>query len=182
MIMSLFPVRGNFLDDKLIESVACKYSLKESDLFKRALFKFHYMRECPVLNSWSSVIFNFGKTQEEGKFAGNFIGSSETIREAIYINDKFKWWLIGFTEGDDDPFITDKNGDLEFKITLSSNDAQILFFIKKELKFGSVSIQDKINKTHHYKVKDKKNILKLIRIFNGNLLTKHKVNQFKLSF
>jgi hypothetical protein len=55
-----------------------------------------------------------------------------------------------------------------------------LFYIKKELGFGSVSVQDKINKTHHYRVRDKKNILKLIEIFNGNILTKHKNNQFKL--
>jgi len=59
-------------------------------------------------------------------------------------------------------------------------DAQILFYVKIQLGFGSVSVQDKINKTHHFRVRDKKNILKLIQIFNGNILTKYKLNQFDL--
>lgn len=149
--------------------------------FSRALLKLHYMREHPVIISWSSIyLINFGKIQEEGQSAGNFIlkGSSETTREAI-INNNFKWWFIGFTEGDGS-FILNKNGYLEFKITQSSVDAQVLFYIKKELGFGSVSIQDKNNKTHHFRVKDKNSILKLINIFNGNILTKNKLNQFKL--
>ena len=152
-------------------------------LLNRALFKLHYMREHPVLNSWSSVyLLDFGKIQEEGQSAGNFVkyeGSSETTCEAININNKFKWWFIGFTEGDGS-FIINKNGYLEFKVTQSSEDAQILFFIKKELGFGSVSIQDKISKTHHYRVRDRKNIHKLIQIFNGNIVTNYKLNQFKL--
>lgn len=154
-------------------------------LLNWALLKLHYMREHPVLNSWSSVyLVDFGKIQEEGQSAGNSSceaagGSSETTCEAIKINDKFKWWFIGFSEGDGS-FIVNKDGYLEFKITQSSVDAQILFYIKKELGFGSASVQDKINKTHHYRVRDKKNILKLIQIFNGNIVTKHKLNQFKL--
>lgn len=118
------------------------------------------MREHPVLNSWSFIYsINFGKIQEEGQSAGNFIlkGSSETTREVI-INNNFKWWLIGFAEGDGS-FILNKNGYLEFKITQSSVDAQVLFFIKKELGFGSVSIQDKVNKTHQFRIRDKNNIL-----------------------
>lgn len=152
-------------------------------LLNRALFKLHYMREHPVLNSWSSVyLLDFGKIQEEGQSAGNFVkyeGSSETTCEAINIDNKFKWWFIGFTEGDGS-FIINKDGYLEFKVTQSSEDAQILFFIKKELGFGSVSIQDKISKTHHYRVRDRKNIHKLIQIFNGNIVTNYKLNQFKL--
>lgn len=105
----------------------------------RALVKLHYLRVHPVFNSWSSVTAspNFGKIQEEGQSAGNTgfsRGSSETICEAIKINDRFKWWFIGFTEGDGS-FILGKNRYLEFKVT---QDAQILFYIKKELGFGSV--------------------------------------------
>jgi hypothetical protein len=144
----------------------------------RALFKLHYMREYPVIISWSTVYLNFGKIQEEGQSAGNFLGSSETTREEINIDEKFKWWFIGFSEGDGS-FILNKDGYLEFKVTQSSVDAQILFFIKKELGFGSVSLQDKKNKTHHFRVRDKKNILKLIHIFNGNIITNYKFNQFK---
>ena len=125
---------------------------------------------------------NFGKIQEEGQSAGNFIldkGSPETIREAIKIDNTFKWWFLGFAEGDGS-FILNKDGYLEFKVTQSSVDAQILFYIKKNLGFGSVSVQNKKNKTHHFRVIDKNNILKLIKIFNGNVLTKYKINQFKV--
>nr|YP_009945107.1 LAGLIDADG endonuclease [Monilinia laxa]QYB19684.1 LAGLIDADG endonuclease [Monilinia fructicola]QOE17471.1 LAGLIDADG endonuclease [Monilinia laxa]QYB19809.1 LAGLIDADG endonuclease [Monilinia fructicola]QYB19891.1 LAGLIDADG endonuclease [Monilinia laxa]QYB19976.1 LAGLIDADG endonuclease [Monilinia laxa] len=152
-------------------------------MLSRAFLKLHYMREYPVMNSWSSVhLMNFGKIQEEGQSAGNFEldkGASETTREAIKLDENFKWWFIGFTEGDGS-FILNKDGYLEFKITQSSVDAQILFYIKKQLGFGSVSLQDKVNKTHHFRVRDKNNILKLIQIFNGNILTKFKLNQFKL--
>jgi hypothetical protein len=93
------------------------------------------------------------------------------------LDEKFKFWFIGFTEGDGS-FSVYKDKYLEFKITQSSNDAQVLFFIKKELGFGSVTLQDKNNKTHHYRVINKKAILRLITIFNGNILTNHKNVQF----
>ena len=120
-------------------------------------------------------------------FFSNGVGSSETIRETLSAIDsnllnldlKFKYWFIGFVEGDGS-FIVNKNGYLEFKITQSSIDAQILFYIKKKLGFGSVSRQDKRNNTHHFRVRDQKGLFKLIYIFNGNLLTEKKNNQFKL--
>lgn len=106
------------------------------------------------------------------------MGSSETTREAITLDDRFKWWLIGFSEGDGH-FGIDKRGYLVFKVTQSSIDAQVLFFIKKTLGFGSVSKQSNINKTHQYRVRDKSNLLKIINIFNGNLITLKKIHQFK---
>lgn len=165
--------------------------------FNRAFFKFHYMREHPVILK-STQNYLLGKIFNKGQSAGNFMGqnesdlsifkhkgSSETTREinnnnnyTNYIKDDFKFWFIGFAEGDGN-FSVYKNKYLEFKITQSSNDAQVLFYIKKELGFGSVSIQDKNNKTHQYRVRDKKTILKLINIFNGNINTKHKNTQFE---
>lgn len=154
--------------------------------FCRALVKYQCMREHPDLIFWSSVYLNFGKIQKEGQSAGNISSSagdenesSETICDIIKIDDKFKWWFIGFVEGDG-TFIINKDGYLEFKVTQSSVDAQILFYIKKQLGFGSVSLQDKNNKTHHFRVRDKNNLLKIIQIFNGNILTKAKKDQFKL--
>jgi hypothetical protein len=159
-----------------------------------ALLKFHYMRE-HLKTIWSTQEYILlGKIQMVRQSAGNQtsllndgVGSSETTCETLKNNDSnslkfnsdFKYWFIGFTEGDGS-FIVNKNGYLEFKVTQSSNDAQILFYIKKELGFGSVSVQDKKNKTHHFRVRDQKGILKLIHIFNGNLLTERKNNQFKL--
>jgi hypothetical protein len=55
-----------------------------------------------------------------------------------------------------------------------------LFLIKKTLSFGSVTVQSKLNKTHQYRVRDKINVIKIINIFNGNLITKAKIAQFKL--
>jgi len=66
-------------------------------LLNRALLKLHYMREHPVLMFWSSVYFiDFGKIQNKGQSAGNqernesFLSSSETTREAIILDNKFK--------------------------------------------------------------------------------------------
>jgi hypothetical protein len=95
------------------------------------------------------------------------------------LNLEFKYWFIGFTEGDGS-FIINSNGYLEFKVTQSSIDAQVLFYIKKQLGFGSISVQDKNNKTHHFRVRDKEGFLKLINIFNGNLYTEKRINQFKI--
>lgn len=159
-----------------------------------ALLKFHCMRE-HLKTIWSTQeLILLGKIQIVRQSAGNKIlffknsevGSSETIRGTfdykdfylLNLDSKFKFWFIGFTEGVGS-FIVNKNGYLEFKITQSSIDAQILFYIKKILGFGSVSIQDKKNKTHHYRVRNKKGFLTLINIFNGNLLTEKKNIQFK---
>lgn len=79
-------------------------------------------------------------------------GSSETTRETI-IDNTFKWWLIGFAEGDG-YFAVDKRGYLTFKLTQSSTDSKVLFYVKKILGFGSVTLQSKSNKTHQYRVRD----------------------------
>jgi hypothetical protein len=144
----------------------------------RALIKLHYMREHPItLKSTKGLTF-IGKIFKLGQFAGKnyHIRSSETTREA---SSDFLFWFRGFTEGDGS-FIINNNGHLEFKITQSSSDAQILFYIKKQLGFGSVSIQDKINKTHHFRIRDQNNLFKIIQIFNGHLITSYKIKQFKL--
>ena len=158
----------------------------------RAFLKLHYMREHPYLILGPlKRHFLFGKIQEQGQPAGNFItcltscvnetkdrGSSETTREAFRLkNNGFKSWFIGFTEGDGS-FIINKDGYLEFKITQSSLDAQVLFFIKKNLGFGVVRLQDKNNKTHCFRVRDKQGLLNIISILNGNLFLESRKVQF----
>ena len=151
-------------------------------LVTRAFLKLHYMREHPVILRSTSYFVAIGKILSIGQSAGNqlinTLGSSETTCEAITL-DNFKWWLIGFAEGDGH-FGIDKRGYLVFKITQSSLDAQVLFYIKKSLGFGSVSVQSTTNKTHQFRVRDKDNLIKIINIFNGNLITKAKIIQFKL--
>ena len=151
-------------------------------LVTRAFLKLHYMREHPIILRSTSYYVTIGKILSIGQSAGNqlinTLGSSETTREAITL-DRFKWWLIGFAEGDGH-FGIDKRGYLVFKITQSSIDAQVLFYIKKSLGFGSVSVQSTTNNTHMFRVRDKDNLIKIISIFNGNLITKAKILQFKL--
>ena len=163
-----------------------------------AFLKLHHMREHPALILGPlKRYFLLGKIQEEGQSAGNYItcigtarvisrsnakdiGSSETTREAFILNDNvFKSWFIGFSEGDGS-FIINKDGYLEFKITQSSMDAQVLFFIKKNLGFGVVRLQDKNNKTHCFRVRDKEGLFKIISIFNGNIFMETRKTQFKL--
>lgn len=160
-------------------------------LVTRALVKFHYMQKHPLtLKSTSYRFFllnikksvTIGKIFNVGQSAGslhNIQGSSETTRETIKIDNTFKWWLIGFAEGDG-YFGVDKRGYLTFKVTQSTTDCQVLFFIKKSLGFGSVSLQSKSSNTHQYRVRDKNNLINIINIFNGNLITKAKIAQFKL--
>lgn len=116
------------------------------------------MREHPLKIIKSTPLISstgFGIFLISGQSAGNhlfFMGSSETSREA---SPSLDFWLIGFAEGDGS-FIVNKDGSLEFKITQSSNDAQILFYIKNNLGFGSVSKQDSVSNTHHFRVRESK--------------------------
>lgn len=104
-----------------------------------------------------------GKIQYMRQSAGNFFnekegpfhiggrslleeeGSSETTCEKCY-NNNFLYRFIGLVEGDGS-FIINKNGSLEFKVTQSSVDVQVLYYIKKALGFGTVRVQDKYNNT-----------------------------------
>jgi hypothetical protein len=103
---------------------------------------------------------------------------SETTRGTLSDNSfnplnldlRFKYWFIGFTEGDGS-FIVDNRGSLTFVVTQSSVDVEILFYIQNQLKFGFVRKQCKASNTHRFRVGNQKDILKLIHIFNGNLLT-----------
>ena len=150
---------------------------------KRAFLKFHYMRGHLALSLDPLIKLILGKIQEQRQFAGSCNNcntiSSETTREIFSLNNNlFKLWFIGFTEGDGS-FIKNKDGFLEFKITQSSNDAQILFYIKKQLGFGTVRKQDLKSNTHCFRVRDKDNLYKLMCIFNGNMFLSTSKQKFK---
>jgi len=55
-----------------------------------------------------------------------------------------------------------------------------LFFIKKNLGFGVVRVQDKTNKTHCFRIRDKEGLFKIISIFNGNIFLASRKIQFQL--
>jgi len=120
-------------------------------------------------------------------------GSSETTRDIIYnfenylklkpehkrkINVQFLEWFVGFTEGDGS-FVISKNK-VYFDITQSLNDIQVLYYIKKELGFGKILIRsEKERNVGVFYVTSEDNFLRLVTIFNGNLSTYYKKEQFK---
>ena len=63
-----------------------------------------------------------------------------------------------------------KRGGLQFVITQSSSDVQVLNYIKTNLGFGKVIQQSKSNNTHRFIVQDVSNILLICLIFNGNMV------------
>ncbi len=162
------------------------------------------MRETP--NSlWSThmLFYMLGKSQRIGQPAGNqyvfyskdtLVGSSETVRSAtlnsdcftLFIKNKpkhivnysidFLTWFIGFTEVDGS-LIVSSRGDIHFVITQHSDDVQVLFYIKQQLGFGSIYKQGK--NSHRYTVQDKVNLIRLIYLFNGNLIFSKKQQQFR---
>lgn len=73
------------------------------------------------------------------------------------------------------------NRKVYFDITLNIKDIQVLYYIKKELGFGKVKLMSKkdVNVTVFY-VSSKENFTRLISIFNGNLSTKTKKEQFEV--
>jgi len=119
--------------------------------------------------------------------------SSETICDVTYnfynymsskpghkkkINTQFLEWFIGFREGDGS-FVISKNK-VYFDITQSLNDIQVLYYIKKELGFGKVLIRsEKQRNVGVFYVTSEENFLRLINIFNGNISTYYKKEQFK---
>lgn len=111
--------------------------------------------------------------------------SSETTRETSFnfcnyrnisgknsyeIPDNWLAWFIGFSEGDG-AFLTGKDKRLAFVLTQKETD--ILNHVHKTLGIGRVRTYGKFSR---YRVDDKKGILILIALFNGNLvLNKRKV-------
>lgn len=94
------------------------------------------------------------------------------------ISPEFLTWFIGFVEGDGS---FQKNGTL--KITQSSTDIQILYRVKTTMGFGTVRIQDSKSKTHRWTTNmDQKCAARLTLLFNGNLITNHKLKTFKTWF
>lgn len=81
----------------------------------------------------------------------------------------FLEWLIGFAEGDGSFTVTNR-GSLQFVITQSTSDIQVLHYILNNLGFGKVIQQSKSNKTHRFIVQDMKHLLLICLIFNGNMV------------
>jgi hypothetical protein len=63
-------------------------------------------------------------------------------------------------------------------------DAQVLFFGASLASREFVRLQDKNNKTHCFRVRDKQGLFKIISIFNGNifLLLRRRLERCNLSY
>ena len=128
------------------------------------------------------------------------IGSSETTREMLLTqlcfedytrfgtpmhkpNPKsaFLEWFVGFFEAEGS-FLKwlNKNGQDRFGIDVSQKDAQLIKKIRSEFGFGKVVEIVRKNETYwRYYVHSLENIERLIWLFNGNLVTVKKQEQFK---
>lgn len=90
-------------------------------------------------------------------------GSSETTREITKLDKTWKDWWIGFLEGDGSFFIR-SNNTLGFEISQKSLDAQVLYYIKKELGFGKVN-HNSISKLSRFIISSKpEGYLKMLEI------------------
>lgn len=92
-------------------------------------------------------------------------------------NKSFLIWLIGFTEGDGSFVISKTKNVLQFVITQSTEDLNILEYIKRELGLGQVIKQGE--RTSRFIIQDIKNIYLIILLFNGNMILPSRKKNFK---
>jgi len=102
------------------------------------------------------------------------IGSSETTRKLIIINNQFKEWFTGFVEGDGCLFIS-KSNQLQFNI--NQKDPRVLIYIRKNLKFGKIS---KTPTHYRYCVTKLEHLNTITEILNGRIHLKKIDKTFKL--
>lgn len=81
----------------------------------------------------------------------------------------FLEWFIGFAEGDGS-FSIAKRGDLQLVVTQSTQDVQILNYIKDNLGLGTVTLQSRSQHTHRWVIQDTKNLYLMCKLFNGNIV------------
>lgn len=128
----------------------------------------------------SSLIRRMSSSQPKSNF--NFDEFNQKYR-SIFGKSKdvpsfeFLTWLCGFSEGDGS-FIITKRGDLSFVIVQDTRDIQVLYMIQKTLGFGKVIKQGQT--TSRFVVQDKAGFYLLCLLFNGNLVTRLKLESFKL--
>lgn len=100
--------------------------------------------------------------------------SSETTRKKSDIDPDWLNWFIGFTEGDG--ALLNYNNQIRFVLT--QKEGNILYHIQSILNFGIVKYYP--NGYSRFIVTDIPSILKLIKIFNGNLILPSRILQLSL--
>lgn len=110
--------------------------------------------------------------------------SSETICVKdldLNISKGFINWFVGFVEGNENIFIVNRRY-LRFELNCSLKNQFTIYYIKNILGFGNIrKLKFLDNIIIEYSVQDNViDLLKLVKIFNGNLRCVSKKNYFKL--
>lgn len=154
-----------------------KYSYLTNFNMKNYYKTYKNLHICKLINQQGNLNqLNTYKIENEITLFRELIDTN--INDTINTNKKFLEWFIGFTEGDGS-FIVSK-GKIYFDLTQTINDIQVLVFIQKELGFGQILKRtEEHRRVGVFYVTGKENFCKLIDIFNGNLCSLHKKEQFK---
>jgi hypothetical protein len=96
-------------------------------------------------------------------------------------DEVFLQWFIGFFEAEGSFIQWKDNGKQRFQITIDQKDPALMYKIRTRLGFGNVTTVFKKSKTYwRYQVGSRIHLNRLILLFNGNLITLKKQEQFKL--
>ena len=110
----------------------------------------------------------------------NYLKQKVTHKKKI--NKRFLEWFIGFTEGKG--WFLVLNNKVYFDINVSLKDIQVLYYIKKELGFGKILVNKDSEGysegvSASFYVTSFDNFYRLVALFNGNLCTVNKKQEFK---
>ena len=183
----------------------CRWLMWVNQLLYRYMLEQPYIKFIYILNFLNKInkkilcfvveflLCTTKRVNQQETLAVKAQGSSETTCDITYsfdsysnlipehkkkINTQFLQWFIGFTEGDGS-FIVSKNK-VYFDITQNLQDIQVLYYIKKNLGFGKVLIRSEQDRNVGvFYVTSKENFTRLMHIFNGNLSTQYKKEQYK---
>lgn len=115
-----------------------------------------------LLNLTYVKMYNItSKTKRQRAWVVKYFTTHQRLNEEHFNNNFFQQWLVGITDGDGNFHIThqgDKWG-LSFKIAQSRYNLRLLYYIKKELGFGSVT---KDNTKGQFFIRDRKIIKTVI--------------------
>jgi hypothetical protein len=106
-----------------------------------------------------------------------FIDQSEISSMILNQNSKnFLTWFIGFSEGDGSFFFTEKR----LFFVINQKKPKVLYKIRKELGFGSIREYIQNEKTYYrFEISSKQNVLRLISLFNGNIVLDKVYDKFQ---
>lgn len=112
-----------------------------------------------------------------------FVTDIQKKRNQNLVTDKRKFleWFIGFLEAEGSfTYWTDKKK-IRFRIDVGQQDKDLIYFIQKQFGFGKVvEINRKnANPNWRYQVEDLPSLLRMIDLFNGNLVLQKRQTVFK---